>query len=116
MNKVLAPALLAAGMALAAANWMLQPDRALAWAAAHVPGALNLNPLLFAGSDLPKDKAAMLVFYCSNFLCGKAPTAALKARAMGYRNVHVLSAGIAGWLDARLPTESGLANDGAAIN
>jgi hypothetical protein len=34
MNKVLAPALLAAGMALAAANWMLQPDRALAWGAA----------------------------------------------------------------------------------
>jgi 3-mercaptopyruvate sulfurtransferase SseA len=26
---------------------------------------------------------------------------------MGYRNVHVMSAGITGWINAALPTESG---------
>jgi rhodanese-related sulfurtransferase len=77
------------------------------WAAAHVPGAVNLDPTGFAERDLPADTAAPLVFYCSNFLCRKAPNAARRARAMGYENVHILSAGIAGWLDARLPTEPG---------
>jgi rhodanese-related sulfurtransferase len=32
--------------------------------------------------------------------------AARRARGMGYDHVHVMSAGIAGWLDAALPTES----------
>jgi rhodanese-related sulfurtransferase len=49
----------------------------------------------------------LLVFYCSNPLCRKAPTAARRARKMGYTNVHVMSAGINGWLAAKLPTESG---------
>ncbi len=77
------------------------------WGAAHVPGALNLDPMSYAERDLPADKSALLVFYCSNFLCRKAPNAARRARAMGYENVRVLSAGIAGWLAAALPTESG---------
>ncbi len=35
------------------------------WKRSHVPGARNLNPHLFAASDLPSDKTATLVFYCS---------------------------------------------------
>ena len=35
------------------------------WKRSHVPGAKNLNPHLFEASDLPADKAATLVFYCS---------------------------------------------------
>lgn len=35
------------------------------WKRGHVPGALNLNPHLYAASDLPPDKGATLVFYCS---------------------------------------------------
>jgi rhodanese-related sulfurtransferase len=77
------------------------------WLAARVPGALNLDPVGYSDSDLPSDKDSMLVFYCSNFLCRKAPNAALRAKRMGYSNVHVMSAGISGWLDATLPTESG---------
>jgi rhodanese-related sulfurtransferase len=77
------------------------------WVKARVPGALNLDPAAFAEGDLPADKDAMLVFYCSNFLCTKAPKAARRAQGMGYRNVHVLSAGISGWIGAALATESG---------
>ena len=31
----------------------------------HVPGAKNLNAYLFDAKDLPDDKQATLVFYCS---------------------------------------------------
>ena len=77
------------------------------WAKARVPGARHLDPVGYGESDLPSDKDSMLVFYCSNFLCTKAPKAARRAEGMGYRNVHVLSAGISGWLEAQLVTESG---------
>jgi rhodanese-related sulfurtransferase len=35
------------------------------WKRGHVPGAKNLNPHLYVESDLPADKTATLVFYCS---------------------------------------------------
>ena len=31
----------------------------------HVPGAKNLNPYTFEATDLPANKDAALVFYCS---------------------------------------------------
>jgi rhodanese-related sulfurtransferase len=77
------------------------------WERAHVPGALTFDPLAWTQADLPSDKQSLLVFYCSNPMCRKAPTAARRAKAMGYANVRVLSAGIAGWLSANLPTEAG---------
>lgn len=77
------------------------------WTQARVPGALNLDPADYAEADLPQEKSATLVFYCSNFMCRKAPNAARRAEKMGYKNVHVMSAGISGWLGAKLPTDSG---------
>lgn len=77
------------------------------WVEAHVPGALSLDPAGYDEKSLPADKDSLLVFYCSNPLCRKAPNAARRAKQMGYRNVHVMSAGISGWLNAKLPTESG---------
>jgi rhodanese-related sulfurtransferase len=77
------------------------------WLAARVPGALNLDPASYRDADLPADRDSPLVFYCSAHLCIKAPLAARRAIGMGYRNVRVMSAGIAGWLGADLPTESG---------
>jgi rhodanese-related sulfurtransferase len=77
------------------------------WLRARVPGALNLDPAGLAASDLPPDKASTLVFYCSNPMCSKAPNAARRARGWGFQDVLVMSAGIRGWLDAALPTESG---------
>jgi rhodanese-related sulfurtransferase len=77
------------------------------WLAARVPGARSLDPVAYEESDLPADKNSMLVFYCSNFFCRKAPNAARRAKDMGYGNVYVMSAGISGWLSASLATESG---------
>lgn len=77
------------------------------WLAARVPGARHLDADAFGAGDLPADKDATLVFYCSNMLCRKAPTSARRASGMGYRHVYVMSAGIRGWLDAALPTETG---------
>ncbi|HEY6924787.1 MAG TPA: rhodanese-like domain-containing protein [Steroidobacteraceae bacterium] len=76
------------------------------WANAHVPGACNIDPLQYEESELPRDKSSAVVFYCSNFMCRKAPNAARRAQRMGYTNVQVMSAGISGWLSAGLPTES----------
>ena len=77
------------------------------WMKAHVPGATNLDPTSFREGDLPPDKGAPLIFYCSNLLCQKAPNAASRAKKMGYGNVTVMSAGISGWLSAGLPIEAG---------
>ena len=77
------------------------------WLAARVRGAMHLDPANFSDRDLPGDRTAALVFYCSNPMCTKAPRAARRAAAMGYRDVQVMSAGIRGWVDAGLPTESG---------
>jgi rhodanese-related sulfurtransferase len=77
------------------------------WTAARVPGARNLDPVGYGEGDLPADRDSVLVFYCSNFLCRKAPNAARRAKGMGYRNVYLMSAGISGWESASLPTESG---------
>ena len=74
------------------------------WVRARVPGARHLDPGTFEASDLPADRAATVVFYCSGPLCRKAPNAARRARQLGYSNVLVMSAGISGW---GLPTESG---------
>ncbi len=76
------------------------------WAKAHVPGARNLDPANYKDSELPPDKNALVVFYCSNPMCRKAPNAARRARQSGYGNVQVMSAGISGWLAAKLPTEA----------
>jgi len=80
------------------------------WASTRVPGALHLDPARFAAHDLPADRAVPLVFYCSNYLCRKAPLAARRARQLGYANVRVMSAGISGWLAAGLPIEHGETN------
>jgi len=77
------------------------------WLRARVPGALNLDPGDYDEKALPPDKDADLVFYCSNPMCRKAPNAARRAKKLGYSNVKVMSAGISGWLAARLPTEAG---------
>jgi rhodanese-related sulfurtransferase len=76
------------------------------WSKAHVPGARRLDAAGYSAGDLPSDKDSLVVFYCSNLVCRKAPNAALRAKGMGYTNVRVMSAGISGWLNAKLPTES----------
>ena len=76
------------------------------WLTARVPGAISLSVDFDAGAP-PQDRTARLIFYCSNPLCRKAPNAAKRARKLGYTDIRVMSAGITGWTDARLPVESG---------
>jgi hypothetical protein len=35
------------------------------WTRSHVPGAKHVNPHSYSADELPPDKAATLVFYCS---------------------------------------------------
>lgn len=77
------------------------------WLLARVPNARHLDTLEFSTDQLPADKTASLVFYCSNFFCSKAPKAARRARAMGYERVYVLATGISGWITAGLPVDQG---------
>ena len=76
------------------------------WLKARVPGAINLDPVSYDVNDLPADKEARIVFYCSNPMCRKAPNAARRAKKLGYANAIVMSAGINGWVRANMPTES----------
>ena len=76
------------------------------WLRARVPGAIHLD-VNFEASALPPDLATGLVFYCSNPLCRKAPSAARRAIKLGYGDVKVMSAGITGWSTAGLPIETG---------
>lgn len=73
---------------------------------ARVPGALALDFADFTSGELPEDRDRTLVFYCSNPFCRKAPSAAKRAAKMGWTDVRVMSAGIAGWMNAGLPTDS----------
>ena len=74
------------------------------WLKARVPGAIHLG-VDYDESALPQDKAAGLVFYCSNSLCRKAPNAARRAKKLGHTDIRVMSTGITGWTDAGLPVE-----------
>lgn len=52
---------------------------------------------------LPKNKGDAAVFYCAATKCGASKSAAKRAIKAGYTNVHVLPAGIAGWVSAGKP-------------
>lgn len=103
--KGIAPHELHERMKLAAVT-VIDVNSRHSWLKARVPGAINLAPD-FDEAQLPGDRVAPLVFYCSNRLCRKAPIAARRAGKLGYSDVRVMSAGISGWVDARLPADSG---------
>jgi rhodanese-related sulfurtransferase len=66
-----------------------------------LPGAVLLTSSReFETSELPSDKSKDLVFYCGNEQCRAAPKAAKRAQESGYENVHVMPAGIRGWVKA----------------
>lgn len=72
-----------------------------------VPGArlLSSSSKFDPAKELPSDKNATLVFYCANTRCSAAPTAAERASAAGYTNVHVMKVGIKGWKEAGKKTD-----------
>ena len=72
-----------------------------------IPGARLLSHFkdYDVAAELPTDKSTQLVFYCASEMCSAAPTAARKAVAQGYSDVHVLPAGIKGWVESEQPVE-----------
>lgn len=74
----------------------------------HVAGARRVDYDKVSISDLPKDKAAPVVFYCMNERCGASPVAARRARELGWSNVYLMPAGIQGWIDAGLPVKNSM--------
>ena len=75
-----------------------------AFAAGHLPTALNvpLADLVSKLGTLPKNKT--LVTYCSNLTCALAPKAALELAQKGFK-VMQLMGGIANWTENGFPVE-----------
>lgn len=71
----------------------------------HVPKAKNIS---FSNIEnhLPKNKKSRIIFYCMSEMCSASHQAAEIAVKAGYTNVARMSAGIAGWIKQRLPTET----------
>ena len=66
-----------------------------------VPGAVILtSSYKYDLAQLPDDKSKDLIFYCSNTNCSASDSAAERASAHGYENVHIMREGIKGWKDA----------------
>jgi len=73
----------------------------------HVPGALNYDAIQAKlASALPADKNALIIAYCGNPKCMAYKEAAEAAAKLGYKNVKHMSAGIMGWKDAGMKTET----------
>jgi len=76
--------------------------------AGHVPGALSWATIKSdLAASLPADKNALIIAYCGNPKCGAYLQAAKAAKELGYTNIKHMSVGIAGWNEAKMPTEPG---------
>ena len=56
-------------------------------------------------AQLPSDKSKDLILYCSSTSCTASDSAAERAAANGYENIHIMREGIKGWKDAGKPTQ-----------
>lgn len=66
----------------------------------HIPMAVSIPDSQFEKMTdlLPKDKDALLIFYCGGLKCPLSHKSASKAEALGYRNVKVFAEGFPGWM------------------
>lgn len=69
---------------------------------AHIIGAINVpaNDWDNFTKNLPKDKDQLLITYCNGVQCGKSKKAAIKAGAMGYKNILLYKEGFPVWEEA----------------
>ena len=66
----------------------------------YIPTAISFPYAAFdkmAEKVLPKDKSALVVFYCQGVTCNLSPGSAAKAVKLGYTNVKVYKEGIPAW-------------------
>ena len=66
-----------------------------------IPSAVNLPYPAFDKmvDKLPKDKNALIIFYCAGPACNMSPGSADKAKKLGYTNIKVYVDGMPGWLE-----------------
>lgn len=67
-----------------------------------IPTAVNLPYPAFdklADKLLPKDKNALIIFYCAGSTCNMSPGSANKAKKLGYSNIKVYKDGMPAWFD-----------------
>lgn len=69
----------------------------------HIPMAASIPDSRFAKmtGKLPKDKNALLIYYCGGLKCKLSHKSARKAEALGYQNVKVFADGFPGWMKVR---------------
>jgi len=65
----------------------------------HIPGAINIPDSQFDKKVnlLPKDKNALIVYYCEGLKCSLSHKSAFKAEKLGYKNVKVFADGYPQW-------------------
>lgn len=75
------------------------------YASGHLPFAINIpvNKIGEEASRLLPDKDALIVVYCSGFLCTASTGAARALQSMGYMNVRDYKGGKEDWRVAGLP-------------
>ena len=67
-----------------------------------IPGAINISDSKFdkETAKLPASKETMLVFFCGGLKCDLSSKSAVKAKALGYKNVFVFPEGYPAWQEA----------------
>ena len=80
------------------------------YAQQHLPGALNLvaEDVPARAAELLPDRDAAVVTYCSSTSCGNSGHVAAALTALGYRDVRKYAEGLQDWVEAGLPTETGV--------
>jgi rhodanese-related sulfurtransferase len=79
----------------------------IAFETAHIPGSNHFDPHVQPMSDLPADKAAEVVVYCTGDACGASRRAYHAMVAEGYTNVRRYAGGLADWAEAGYELVSG---------
>ncbi|BEH11296.1 hypothetical protein GSUET_29080 [Geobacter sulfurreducens subsp. ethanolicus] len=74
------------------------------WEEHSIPGAVHIDTHDFE-RFLPKDKNAILIFYCAGPDSRRSAIAANTAIILGFRQVYVMRDGIFRWLSAGYPVE-----------
>jgi len=76
---------------------------------AHLPSAINIPEKDFEklAPELLKEKEKLLIFYCNGVKCGKSKRTAVKAQALGYKNLAIYAEGIPVWEERGLPLVTG---------
>lgn len=77
---------------------------------AHLPGAINIphTQLDKLAPALLPDRDAAVVVYCADTPCPYSGIVTRRLHSLGYTNVRDFEAGKAEWIEAGLPTDSGV--------